>query len=351
MRIADVCDSSAFAALYRPIAREIARHSPLTAKTLSATARVCPLGGFGILIRNRTVYTHRVSSGYETRAASMLMLFYTALSDPAFVSTLSDTDFWITCHDTPPGDTTLPLMALARRRPPNSNAPAVLAVPDFTFWSYPETRIGPYDRALRLIAEATSGLSLVQRTEKVFWRGNRCDRRDALFDWGRRHPSIDDIAACRWEGPDKLCPNYVSMPDACRRRYLVHSIGRQGSYSSRLKYYMACGSVPLVPQNMEFEEWWYHLLEPWVNHVPINDDIEASIRAAMELPLDRQESIARNASTLIRNTVTRQGAICYIRRLVSAYAAATVSVPPLPSGALLLDDALALNIRPILKWS
>jgi len=307
--------------------------------------------GFTGHIRNGKLYVSRLQDGSESRPAAILMLTYLALP-PDFVKTLPDTSFVINTVDEGPRELRdLPFMSFDRPTEHDDDALASFLVPDFTFFAWPESLIGPYDVALERIAQSRERWPFANRTSKLFWRGAQCANRNPLRDVRARLQGDADIEYISWGGWDaehRIMPaHYVELSAQCEWKYIYSSIGMLGMYSSRMKYLFACGSLVFSPwPELEMEEYWYALMKPGENfaHARLDNLTQEFLAVKHGWPEHEQERVARAGSDMA-SLLDRQGAICYFQTLFREYANATVEAPPMPINAELIENTISVYLN------
>jgi hypothetical protein len=128
----------------------------------------------------------------------------------------------------------LPVLSLDRPdadyRPKVPERP--FALPDFTFFTWPEPSIGPYDYRLKMIHRAQLTLPpLDQRINKIFFRGGTSNMRQWITDAHNEFPEYSELGITKWDVPDARTgyqskpANFVAFEDACKFKYLLHTKG------------------------------------------------------------------------------------------------------------------------------
>ena len=148
-------------------------------------------------------------------------------------------------------------------------------MPDFTFWDWPETGIDASKLEKDLFR--IGSLEFAQRTNyNVLWRGaagggspglrSKLPQVKVLLE---AH-NLSDIEYVTY--PLHLDPKSLTIQNACNnRRYLLHSEGMYGRYSSRLKWLLMCGAVVFIPK-LEYEDSFFKALKDGVTHIEISND-------------------------------------------------------------------------------
>lgn len=197
-------------------------------------------------------------------------------------------------------------------------------MPDFGYYSWPETKVGTYAEVRRkiLAAEHTSPWS--SKKSKLIWRGapmTAHNIRQHLID-ATAGKSWADVKYLDWADKAALQHDLLAMPDHCKYKFVAHTEG--ASYSGRLKYLQNCRSV-VVAHELQWIQHHHPLLVasgPEQNFVEVDDQF-AGLEAAMEELLAddaRAERIAGNAVRVFRERyLTGAAEVCYWRRLVRGW--------------------------------
>lgn len=105
---------------------------------------------------------------------------------------------------------------------------------------------------------------------------------------------------------------------ACTHKYLLLLDGN--SISGRSSRLLNTGSV-LFKADSAFSEFWYHLLQPWVNYVPIREHLEDMADQVQWLKANphAEKCIREGGAQLAKRVMNRQTWVCYMWRLLSAF--------------------------------
>lgn len=149
-----------------------------------------------------------------------------------------------------------PQWAFARAKE-DTNVKGTWLMPDFGFWSWPETKVGSYDEIQKKALETEEQFEWADKHSKLLWRGATMglELRDELINV-TRDKSWADVMAIDWHDKQGVV-GLKSMDEHCQYKYLVHTEGN--SYSGRLKYLQQCRSVLLSPP-MEWVTHYSHLM-------------------------------------------------------------------------------------------
>lgn len=215
------------------------------------------------------------------------------------------------------------LWAYARREEDTS----VWLMPDFGFWSWPETKIGS-TKEVQLKAmdmEDSQGWSWQKKVPKLLWRGATMglEIRDRLLKLTQDKPWAD-VKAINWHDKESMSSDLKSMPEHCQYRYLMHTEGN--SYSGRLKHLQACESVVVVPK-MDWIQHHHPLMRSSgreQNYVEVDREMEKLEETIKGLESDqkRAKQIASNSRATFRERyLTPAAEVCYWRALIHGWAA------------------------------
>lgn len=211
-----------------------------------------------------------------------------------------------------------PLWGYARRAKDKS----VWLIPDFGFWSWPETKAGS-TREVQAKAEWAEehGLNWGNKTAKLLWRGVPVmgpTIRDKLIQV-TKDKSWADVKALVWNDKDSLMNDYKTMPQHCEYQYVAQTEGN--TYSGRLKYLQSCRSV-VISHELEWIQHYYHLMKPSgpeQNFVQVRRDWSDLEREMQHLLSHDEEAkrIADNSVHIFRERyLTSAAEVCYWRRLM-----------------------------------
>jgi hypothetical protein len=209
-----------------------------------------------------------------------------------------------------------------------------IPIPDFTFWAWPEAHVGYWkDISHKLITYGES-IPFAERKDDLFWRG--------ALSAQKRHQYVKDAKEHNFTQVQVSVvtekTNYVTLPDHCHYKYLLHLAGN--SYSSRLKYLMACGSVVffLSDPNVEF---YYSSLEHMkhVIHVQSYQEIRAYM-SYFERNVTAAEEIGQAARRYVQDVLSQSSIECYVVDLLTQYSKLLTYNVTLHQHAHRMDDLL-----------
>ena len=229
-----------------------------------------------------------------------------------------------------------PIWSLARE----ASDSTTWLMPDFGFWSWPETKVGSYDEvqrkaeAMENTADNPTGHAWPwgDKTATLLWRGAtmNLDLREKFINVTTEKPWAD-VRAIDWHDQAGNAFDLKSMDEHCQHKYLAHTEGN--SYSGRLKYLQNCRSV-IVAHEMA---WIQHYTPLMVasgslqNYVKVRrdfSDLEASV-----IRLQKNDKLARkiannNVFTFRERYLTPAAEVCYWRYLIQGWS--SVSFTPSP---------------------
>jgi len=266
---------------------------------------------------------------YATLAAIHRALI-TNVDDP-----IPDIEFTFNVDDRVDSD--IPQWLYAR---PTSSKSAWL-MPDFGYWSWPETKVGSYGevqiKALAMedgttTSSSTSAQKVVAdrgpytwtaKTDKLLWRGATMglEVREKLVsvtegqDWA-------DVKVLDWHNDESMTHDLKSMAEHCQYKYLAHTEGN--SYSGRLKYLQNCRSV-LIMHKLEWIQHYQGVMKSSgleQNFVEVSRDFSDLEKTVKELRADQKkaERIAQNSVEAFRERyLTPAAEACYWRHMFWAW--------------------------------
>lgn len=145
--------------------------------------------------------------------------------------------------------------------------PDCVAIPDFTFYHFPEAGWPMFYDFYDKMAHDGTAVEFEDRYDRLFWIGTFCHpTRSGIIDAHKSHPEFD-LREFSWEHKDN---DYVSIEDHARYKYLLDVRGN-AAWSVRLKYLLLLGSVVFVVERDESEYWW-DTFRPWEHYVPVAAD-------------------------------------------------------------------------------
>ncbi|KAI9831932.1 MAG: hypothetical protein M1819_004654 [Sarea resinae] len=222
-------------------------------------------------------------------------------------------------------------------------------MPDFGYWSWPETKVGAYGEVQRKAIEMEQGSdegqnggdhkssdalapnpsvpsswSWGKKVPRLLWRGATMSLplREALVRVAASKPWAD-VKALDWHDKSSMSTDLKSMSEHCQYKYLMHTEGN--SYSGRLKYLQNCRSV-IVAHDMDWLQHQSPLMAssgPGQNYVKVRrdfEDLEASIQALLKDDKKAEKIAENNVRTFRERYLTPAAEVCYWRRLIQGWA-------------------------------
>ncbi|KAJ6136724.1 hypothetical protein N7497_012428 [Penicillium chrysogenum] len=246
-----------------------------------------------------------------------------------------------------------PVWVLSRK----ASEESVILMPDFGYWSWDKSNIGPYGQVVQSVMAAESNLKFADKEQKLVWRGKLSfapKLRRALLDIARGKP-WSDVKELDWSKK----ANFLSMEDHCRYMFIGHVEGR--AYSASLKYRQACRSVVVAHQLQYIQHHHYLLVSsgPEQNYVEVERDFSDLPKRMDELLKNpaKAERIANNSVETFRERyLTPAAEACYWRALwegwaeVSANVTRDVERPPV-DGGLRYESFVLLDSNDMFKYS
>ncbi|KAI9812562.1 MAG: hypothetical protein M1827_004551 [Pycnora praestabilis] len=208
---------------------------------------------------------------------------------------------------------------------------AIWLMPDFGYWSWPETKVGGYTEVQRKARDAEAGdgekggnWTWSRKHPRLVWRGASMGLplREQFLASTASKPWAD-VREIKWHDDASMAQDLLSMDEHCHYAYLAHTEGN--SYSGRLKYLQNCRSV-IVAHEMDWIQHYSPLLKSSgqeQNYVQVRRDF-ADLENTMQMLLaypDEGERIAQNSVTTFRDRyLTIAAEACYWRRLIRGWA-------------------------------
>ncbi|KAJ5227218.1 CAZyme family GT90 [Penicillium citrinum] len=203
-------------------------------------------------------------------------------------------------------------------------------IPDFGFWSWPEIKAGSTKEILMKIEEAEQAgkTDWTSQIRKLFWRGVARmgpEIRDKLLavtenkEWA-------DVKELGWGDAESMKTDYKTMPDHCEYKYIAQTEGN--TYSGRLKYLQMCRSV-VVSHKLNWIQHHYHLLRSSgseQNFVEVErdwSDLEEKMLWLESHDADARRIADNNVKVFRERYLTQSAEVCYWRRLIREWAAAS----------------------------
>lgn len=206
--------------------------------------------------------------------------------------------------------------------------------PAWTFWEggpavwpiYP-TGLGRWDLMRGDLARAADRWPWEKKIAKGYFRGSRTSpERDPLILLSRESPDLVDAEytknqAWRSEKDTLGRPPAKEVPlvDHCAFKYLFNFRGVAASF--RMKHLFLCGSL-VFHVGDEWQEFFYHRLEPWVHYIPASQDL-ADLRELLEFVKVNDEEargIAERGRRFISEHLRMEDVSNYWRSLLTRYA-------------------------------
>ncbi|KFX87873.1 hypothetical protein O988_09248 [Pseudogymnoascus sp. VKM F-3808] len=227
-------------------------------------------------------------------------------------------------------------------------------MPHFSFWTWPNPLVGPFDAVLAKIAAIEEATGWGDKIDKAVWRGTMWfspignkDLRKGLVRLGKGKEWADiehvrgDIKNATTGVVEK--GNTIGIEEFCRYKYVIYTDGV--TYSGRLAFHQACASVLITPPPT-FLQHTTHLLRPlysptldtpppphpeWPSYSaseanvifvqPDWSDLEATIMWLRENPEVAEGIARRGREEVVRRGMFREAAeTCYWRGLVRGWA-------------------------------
>lgn len=241
----------------------------------------------------------------------------------------------------------VPVFAITQSRKINHGLSArnIILMPCFTFWSWPQPRIGRWSKKYESLLRVAQELTFEKRIPKLFWRGISSWKRKWILDIANKYPDKLDIDTIKWIGPKKFLTltassTYKTLEQNCNYKYLLHQEGV--SYSSRLKYLLLCGSTVIYRVLEDWEEYWYHLLENGTNIIFFKgqNNEEELLKTVDNLIHDEENAkkIGQRGQQLVKHYLSEKGVLCYWWKLLQEYGKLFQYKPTVHPDAIHIED-------------
>ena len=224
----------------------------------------------------------------------------------------------------------------------------IILMPCFTLWSWPEARAGRWKGKLNSILNAGLRLKFEERTSKAFWRGVfNNEGRTWFHSLSVKYPNLVDVQQNVWSKHDNALPlvgseAYTTLEDHCKFKYLLHIEG--GSYSSRLKYLLLCGSTVIYDRGNHWDEYWYHLLEHNQNVILFekrgNEDEFKKLHEFLSKNEDKAKEIGNQGRQLVSHYLSENAISCFWWKILDEYGKLIGYKPTLHPDAIPMEDYL-----------
>jgi len=224
----------------------------------------------------------------------------------------------------------------------------IILMPCFTLWSWPEARAGRWKGKLNSILNAGLRLKFEERTSKAFWRGIfNNEGRTWFHSLSVKYPNLVDVQQNVWSKHDNALPlvgseAYTTLEDHCKFKYLLHIEG--GSYSSRLKYLLLCGSTVIYDRGNHWDEYWYHLLEHNQNVILFekrgNEDEFKKLHEFLSKNEDKAKEIGNQGRQLVSHYLSENAISCFWWKILDEYGKLIGYKPTLHPDAIPMEDYL-----------
>jgi len=257
-------------------------------------------------------------NGYSERSKAIKVLLHELL----LTHKIPNVEFCLTIDDIIPPekvDFPFPLLTFCKRN--ETGYEKHVLVPDFTFGAYHEAFKHSYTTVAKRIMDYARTMPWEDRKHVAFFRGFQTAWRYLLSELSKKHPDLYDVITPQH---GEHTSAYIPIQHFCNYTYLIHHEGI--AYSARLKYLMMCNSTVIFSHKTDFRnvsyEFWYDLLKPYENYVPLNPSEEEK---AVELILNLRENeteaqrIAYNGFKLARDSLSLDNIKCYWQQLLTEY--------------------------------
>jgi len=301
-----------FSALYAQIDEDFA---PLVNATFTWNVDKCKDQCLGLKIVANTVEQVFSRNPWQSRHENFLKLINQVLQ----VHSIPDIDLMIIHTGDIPTNQTYPFFCINR-----AADPICILCPDFTFVNRKEAKLeDSWHETLEHLKNASIQYKFETRNDTAIWRGNNLraeyegGHRAILVELSEEHPNELDAKFVNFKGQGDGLKHYMPITNFCRYKYLIHTNGI--SYSSRLKYLMACKSLVFFPKS-EYREYWYHLLEDGHNIVSVTANFSDLIPKLQQAKRNDSHAANENAGKLVEQYLNMDAVLCYWAVILRRYA-------------------------------
>jgi hypothetical protein len=272
------------------------------------------------VVRRHNAVQFYYSDAHQSRQEATMHMLLEALKTIKY-ETRKDRKLTLYTSDRPPSEPARPVMSYSAV----AGSRNVIAVPDFSFWDWPDVGIKDY---AELTARMTAAGAHPPIDSRLFWIGNPATSpvREKLMEIAATDPRILATAISwvkkdrpeRWASETLMgtqASNYVSLPDHCRYKYLIDIEGI--GYSARLKLFLFSGR-PVFLQDRPWREFFFDWMEPFRHYIPVErdlSDLSARLDWADAHPGECRQ-IAANAQDFAKHHLTREAAIAHLRQAI-----------------------------------
>ncbi|XP_077149667.1 protein O-glucosyltransferase 1 isoform X1 [Ranitomeya variabilis] len=205
--------------------------------------------------------------------------------------------------------------------------------PAWTFWEggpavwpiYP-TGLGRWDLMREELARSAERWPWEKKISKGYFRGSRTSpERDPLILLSREKPDLVDAEYTKnqaWRSEKDTLgrppAKEVPLTDHCAFKYLFNFRGVAASF--RMKHLFLCRSL-VFHVGDEWQEFFYHRLEPWVHYIPVSSDL-SDLRELLEFVKENDDEvrkIADRGQQFISENLRMEDVSDYWRALLTKY--------------------------------
>ncbi|KAK1361211.1 O-glucosyltransferase rumi-like [Heracleum sosnowskyi] len=222
-----------------------------------------------------------------------------------------------------------------------------IVFPDWSFWGWPETDIGPWEIMSEEIIEGNKKSRWKDREPYAYWKGNPkvAEKRKELLkcnvsdqeDWNAR------IFIKDWDKELEQGSTQSGLTDQCQYRYKIYIEGSAWSVSQ--KYILACDSVCLVV-TPRYYDFFTRGLMPMEHYWPIREDDKCkSIKFAVDygnIHELKAQTMTGAANKFVQEDLHMDYVYDYMFHLLSEYSKLLRYKPTIPENAIeLCPEAMA----------
>nr|XP_043638258.1 protein O-glucosyltransferase 1 [Erigeron canadensis] len=236
---------------------------------------------FRVVIIGGKLYVDYYYDCVQSRAMFTIWGFLQLLK--RYPGRIPDVDLMFDCMDKPlieKNESATPMPIFRYCTTPNHYD---IPFPDWSFWSWPEVNIGPWEEEFQSIKEGSQQQSWRKKYPYAYWKGNPdvvSPIREALLQCNDTKQWGALIMRQNWTQEVLDGFKQSKLSSQCNHRYKIYAEGYAWSVS--LKYILSCGCVPLII-NPKYDDFFSRGLFPKKNYLPISpESICPSIKTAVE---------------------------------------------------------------------
>lgn len=279
---------------------------------------------YWVQIKKNEIFFHPTYSDRTDLREQVLAVALARLSDSIG---LPDVVFCGSWHDSYAGNKEVPILAFAKRQGDSS-----ILIPDFE-------ALSGYSSLKKRVEGANRSLPWSKKKASCIWRGSTTGGVFNMQNWkifprsrvvleARRYPHLIDAkftAVVQSPTPlelEKLFRRHhllapsMSVEEMLNYRYLLDVDGNTCGYSRM--YWSLLANSALIKVQSDQVQWYYDLLKPYENYVPVDPDLKTFKAAFQWLRSNdkRAQYLARNATELAQDHLSQEATLAYFYHVI-----------------------------------